>query len=92
MEKKAVNLYVDKDLIKKAKYHGMNLSKFLENKLNEFITFIEGKPINGLGNSMPKGHSDNVSSSGLWSSGYDVAFTRRRSPVQIRISPLIPTI
>jgi len=25
---------------------------------------------------------------GLWSSGYDVAFTRRRSPVQIRLSPL----
>ena len=24
---------------------------------------------------------------GLWSSGYDVAFTRRRPPVQIRISP-----
>ena len=25
---------------------------------------------------------------GLWSSGYDAAFTRRRSPVQIRLSPL----
>ena len=26
---------------------------------------------------------------GSWSSGYDVAFTRRRSPVRIRLSPLL---
>ena len=38
MKKKIVTLYVDDELIESAKSKGVNLSKFLESKLREFIT------------------------------------------------------
>ena len=41
MAKKHLNLLVDADLIEKAKGHGLVLSKFLENKLQEYFSFID---------------------------------------------------
>ena len=41
MVKKHLNLLVEVDLIQKAKDHGLVLSKFLENKLQEYFSFID---------------------------------------------------
>ena len=41
MKRKALNLLVDKDLVDKAKNHGLNLSKFFENQLRSYFEFIE---------------------------------------------------
>ena len=46
MKKKPLNLSIDKDLIKRARKKGINLSAFLEIKLQEHLAFIEGKSIN----------------------------------------------
>ena len=43
MNRKALNLFVDEDLVKKARNHGLNLSKFLENQLRGYFKFIEDK-------------------------------------------------
>lgn len=36
-----MNLLVDEELIQKARNHGLVMSKFLENKLQEYFSFIE---------------------------------------------------
>ena len=41
MVKKHLNLLVEADLIQKAKDHGLILSKFLENKLREYFSFMD---------------------------------------------------
>ena len=41
MAKKPLNLLVDEDLVKKARDHGLVISRFLENKLQEYFSFIE---------------------------------------------------
>ena len=41
MKRKALNLLVDEDLVKKARNHGLNLSKFFENQLRSYFEFIE---------------------------------------------------
>ena len=40
MTKKHLNLLVDEELISKAHEHGLVISKFLENKLVEYFSFI----------------------------------------------------
>ena len=40
MKKIHLNLYVDENLVEKAKQHGLILSRFFENKLLEYFTFI----------------------------------------------------
>jgi hypothetical protein len=44
------NLLIDADLIQKTRDHGLVISKFLENKLQEYFQFIDVV-------SKPKGHS-----------------------------------
>ena len=39
--KRPLNLYIDADLIKKSKNHGLIISKFLENQLKSYFEFIE---------------------------------------------------
>jgi hypothetical protein len=46
MAKKPLNLLVDEDLVKKARNHGLVISKFLENQLRGYFNFIEGKHTN----------------------------------------------
>ena len=41
MTKKPLNLLVDVELVKKARDHGLVISKFLENKLQEYFSFID---------------------------------------------------
>ena len=41
MNKRSLNLYIDADLIKMAKDHGLVISKFLENQLKSYFEFIE---------------------------------------------------
>jgi hypothetical protein len=41
MAKKHLNLFIETDLIEKAKTHGLVISKFLENKLQEYFSFID---------------------------------------------------
>jgi hypothetical protein len=41
MTKKHLTLLVEADLIQKAKNHGLIISRFLENKLQEYFTFID---------------------------------------------------
>ena len=41
MVKKHLNLLIEADLIQKAKDNGLVISKFLENKLQEYFTFID---------------------------------------------------
>lgn len=41
MVKKPLNLLVDEDLVKKARDHGLVISRFLENKLQEYFSFID---------------------------------------------------
>ena len=43
MVKKPLNLLVDEDIVKKARDHGLNLSKFFENQLRGYFNFIDGK-------------------------------------------------
>jgi DNA-binding GntR family transcriptional regulator len=43
MVRKALNLLVDEDLVKKARDYGLNLSKFFENQLRGYFNFIEGR-------------------------------------------------
>ena len=52
MVRKSLNLLVDEQLVKKARNHGLNLSKFFENQLRGYFNFIEGKHQNYY-------HSDN---------------------------------
>jgi len=46
MAKRPLNLFVDEDLVKKARYHGLVISKFLENQIRGHLNFKEGKHIN----------------------------------------------
>ena len=41
MVRKPLNLLVDEDLVKRARNHGLNLSKFFENQLRGYFNFIE---------------------------------------------------
>ena len=41
MAKKPLNLLIDEELIAKARGHGLVISKFLENKLQEYFSFID---------------------------------------------------
>jgi hypothetical protein len=41
MAKKHLNLFIETDLTEKAKTHGLVISRFLENKLQEYFTFID---------------------------------------------------
>ena len=41
MPKRHLNLLAEADLIEKAKDHGLVISKFLENKLQEYFQFID---------------------------------------------------
>jgi post-segregation antitoxin (ccd killing protein) len=41
MAKKPLNLLIEADLIQKARDHGLVLSRFLENKLQEYFSFID---------------------------------------------------
>ena len=43
MIKKPLNLLVDEDLVKKARDHGLVISRFLENQLHRYFDFIEGR-------------------------------------------------
>ena len=43
MKRRPLNLLVDEDLVKKAREHGLVISRFLENKLREYFALIEGK-------------------------------------------------
>ena len=42
MKRKPLHLLVDEDLVKKARSHDLNLSKFFENQLRGYFNFIEG--------------------------------------------------
>ena len=46
MNRKALNLLVDEDLVKKARNHGLNLSKFFENQLRGYFRYLEDKQNN----------------------------------------------
>ena len=46
MKKGYLNLLTSEKLVKRAGNHGMNLSAFLEIKLQEHLALIEGKSIN----------------------------------------------
>jgi len=63
---------IDKDLLKKARNHRIKISTFLDKKLRECITNIDG--VFDLSFSQKD-------------KGYDVALTTRRSPVQFRPGP-----
>jgi hypothetical protein len=41
MVKKHLNLFIETDLTEKAKAHGLVISKFLENKLQEYFQFFD---------------------------------------------------
>ncbi len=43
MKKIHLNLYVDENLVNKAKKHGLNLSRFVENQMSGYFNFIEQK-------------------------------------------------
>ncbi len=40
MSKKPLNLLIEADLVEKARQQGIVISRFLENKLQEYFTFI----------------------------------------------------
>jgi DNA-binding transcriptional regulator YhcF (GntR family) len=40
MSKKPLNLLIEADLVEKARQQGIVISKFLENKLQEYFTFF----------------------------------------------------
>ena len=46
MTRKSLNLLVDEDLVKKARNHGLNLSKFFENQLRGYFNYIRDKANN----------------------------------------------
>ena len=50
MNRKPLNLLVNEDLVKKARNHGLNLSKFFENQLRGYFNFIEEKANNYIPN------------------------------------------
>ena len=48
MSKRALNLLIEADLVEKARRYGIVISRFLENKLQEYFQFLEvvSKPHN----------------------------------------------
>ena len=46
MSKQKLTLSVNKDVIRKARKHDINISTFLEIRLNEYISLLEGNSIN----------------------------------------------
>ena len=41
MPKKSLNLLIDASLIQRAREHGLVISRFLENKLQEYFSFLD---------------------------------------------------
>ena len=41
MARKSLNLLVEEELVLKARDHGLVISRFVENKLQEYFTFID---------------------------------------------------
>ena len=41
MSKKPLNLLIEADLVDRARQHGIVISRFLENKLSEYFSFID---------------------------------------------------
>ena len=100
MVKIRTSVTIDEEVLKKAREMEINVSAFLEIKLREYIALIEmGKEKRKIGknntrnvaeedeNNIYRNDIYRVNKKGSWSSGYDVALTRRRSPVRIRASP-----
>gem|GEM_PF-3945291 len=65
MKRKSLNLLIDESLIQKARDHGLIISRFLENKLQEYFSFIDavskipnnerrGGDLNSCGASAPR--------------------------------------
>jgi hypothetical protein len=73
--KTRTTIMINKALLDKAREIGINIIAFTEVKLAEFVKDL------GAINS----NATDTRAYGLV--GYDVAFTRRRSPVRIRLSP-----
>ena len=48
MVKIRTTITINKDLLKKAKKHGISISSFLDIELRRYIAFIEGKQNNSL--------------------------------------------
>ena len=46
MKKRPLNLSINDDLVERARNHGINVSAFLEIKLQEHLALIEGKSNN----------------------------------------------
>jgi hypothetical protein len=65
MSKKALNLLIEADLVQKAREKGIAISKFLENKLQEYFTFIDAiSKTNTLSSDAGNGIRTRVSSLG----------------------------
>ena len=48
MKKIHLNLYINEEIVDKAREVGINLSKFFEHKLQEYMSFINGKTNNQI--------------------------------------------
>ena len=46
MSKQKLTLSVNKNVVKKAREHDINISTFLEIRLNEYISLLEGNALN----------------------------------------------
>ena len=46
MSKQKLTLSVNKNVVKKAREHNINISTFLEIRLNEYISLLEGNAVN----------------------------------------------
>ena len=46
MKKRHLNLLVSENLIKRAREHNINISSFLEIRLQEYLALIDGKQVN----------------------------------------------
>ena len=65
MTKKPLNLLIDASLVQKARDNGLVISKFLENKLQEYFTFIDAvSKVNSQGKYAGNGIRTRVSSLG----------------------------
>ena len=63
MVRKALNLLVDEELVKKARDHGLIISKFLENKLQEYFNFFDS--VSKQQNTSKCGHRESNPGRGL---------------------------
>ena len=76
MKKIRTTITISKDLVKKTKKNNIKISTFLDRKLREYIAIINSEEF-----------ISDKSFTGKDISGYDVAHTTRRSPVQFRPDP-----